>query len=291
VNPVLERKLFGIYAHPVHHSLSPTMHNAAFSFRGLTHNYQAFDVHPTGLEQAMEAMKALQIGGINVSIPHKEKVMQYLDEIDEEAQVIGAVNTVVLDKNNRLKGFNTDGAGYVQSLLTETAIKLQETDVLLIGAGGAAKGIAVYLLKNGCASVTITNRTESKAKELVLLLQKYVATNQNTGAVAKVHIKDWDDAVQAHGSFGLIVNTTPMGMWPDIERVPFQLHSLNASTIVSDIVYNPLQTRFLKDAEEQGATVHQGVGMFIYQGALAFELFTGQKAPIEVMRKVVLENL
>ena len=144
--------LFGLLAHPAGHSMSPLMHNTAFKHLGLEHHYHAFDVAPAQLPAALEGLKALGIGGVNVSIPHKEAVIPYLDEVDAEARVIGAVNTIVLE-DDRLKGYNTDGAGYVRSLIAETNVDLAKARILLLGAGGAAKGISLYLLKEGCSSL------------------------------------------------------------------------------------------------------------------------------------------
>jgi shikimate dehydrogenase len=283
-----ERMLFGLIAHPVHHSLSPIMHNAAFVELGLNHYYQAFDIHPDQLESAIQGIRALGIRGVNVSIPHKENVIPLLDDIDDEARVIGAVNTIIHLRDGRLKGYNTDGAGYVQSLQAETGITLPQTETLLLGAGGAAKGIAVYLLKNGCSQLTITNRTGGKASELALQLEKYI---QQQGLKGRVHTIDWSEASQQSSSYQLIINTTPIGMWPHSDQAPIALKDINQNSIVSDIVYNPLTTQFLKEAEKQGARIHQGLGMFIYQGALAFEFFTGKQAPVNRMRAVVIERL
>jgi shikimate dehydrogenase len=230
----------------------------------------------------------LGVAGVNVSIPHKVKIIQYLDEIDAEAKAIGAVNTILLQKEGRLKGYNTDGAGYVQALLAETQISLPQTKALLLGAGGAAKGIAVYLIKHGCTDITIANRTRIKAEQLAIQLEEYI---NDQGLVGKIACIEWKTVSQSSTIYNLIVNTTPIGMWPDTEKAPIHFEHLETNTIVSDIVYNPLKTLFLTQAEQKGARIHQGLGMFIYQGALAFEYFTGEKAPIDCMREVVLERL
>lgn len=283
-----ESKLFGIYAHPVHHSMSPLMHNTAFSYLELPYYYQAFDIPPEAIEQAIEAMRILHIGGVNVSIPLKEKVLPLLDEVDAEARLIGAVNTIVREENGLLKGYNTDGAGYVQSLIAETGIVLSSTTALIFGAGGAAKGIAVYLLKQGCSRIFVSNRNQEKAIKLVRQLEAYIAENTLLG---KVEALPWESVEEKLPAFSLLINTTPVGMWPKVEETPIQLELLAQNTIVSDIVYNPLKTAFLAEAERKGAKIHTGLGMFIYQGALAFELFTGQKAPIKQMKEAVLNHL
>lgn len=281
-------KLFGILAHPAGHSMSPLMHNTAFNHLGLGHYYQAFDVPPEKLPEALLGLKALGISGVNVTIPHKEAVIPYLDELDEEARQIGAVNTIVLTEDGRLKGYNTDGAGYVRSLVTETGVDLTTTHILLLGAGGAAKGISIYLLKEGCPRLTIANRTSGRAKELKQQLIEYIAQHQ---LKAKVELLPWEEVGQEELHYQVIINTTPIGMWPKVNEVPIALDHVSAGTIVSDIVYNPLKTKFLHMAEKKGAKIHEGLGMFVYQGAIAFELFTGERAPVEIMRRVVLERL
>ncbi len=282
-------RLFGIMAHPVAHSLSPVMHNAAFKALQMPHHYHAFDVKPDELPAAVSAMRVLGIKGVNVSIPHKEQVLKFIDQINEEARVIGAVNTIVQGEDGRLIGYNTDGAGYVRSLLSETEIDLRQTHALVIGAGGAAKGIGVYLLKSGCKQLTVMNRTASKGEQLVHQLQSYI---EPYASETKVQAISWQDEVSGtHDPFNLIINTTSVGMWPNTEAAPVRLKDMEAHIIVSDIVYNPLQTTLLQDAEKAGATVHQGLGMFVHQGALAFEYFTGEKAPAELMRHVILDRL
>nr|WP_307390192.1 shikimate dehydrogenase [Bacillus horti] len=278
-------KLFGLMAHPVHHSLSPLMHNAAYKALGIGHQYQAFDIAPEQLGKAIAAIRTLGIGGVNVSIPHKEKVIEFLDEIDDEAKVIGAVNTIVRQEDGRLKGYNTDGEGYVRSLLAETKVELPTASILLLGAGGAAKGIGIYLLKMGAQKITIANRTLAKAEEL----QKQLEAYSGSPHIHTLSLEELDETKL--GEFTLIIHTTPTGMWPNIEQVPLSLKGIRPATIVSDIVYNPLHTAFLKQAESEGAIIHEGLGMFLYQGALAFERFTGLEAPIEVMKKEVVEQL
>lgn len=281
-------KLFGILAHPAGHSMSPLMHNTAFAHLGLGHHYHAFDVPPQELPRALAGLRALGISGVNVTIPHKEAVIPFLDEIDEEAKLIGAVNTIVLEEDGRLKGYNTDGAGYVRSLVTETELDLTGANILLLGAGGAAKGISIYLLKEGCPRLTIANRTSARAKELEQQLLEYIALNK---LKADIDVQKWEEVEHVIHDYNVIINTTPMGMWPNVNDTPISLQQVLPGTIVSDIVYNPLKTKFLQIAEEKGAIIHEGLGMFVYQGAIAFELFTGETAPVEIMRKVVLERL
>ncbi len=282
-----QNKLFGVFAYPVKHSLSPLMHNAAFQAVGLPHYYHGFEIDPDNIGLAVQSIRALGIGGVNVTIPHKQAVMPYLDEIDEEAKVIGAVNTIV-QREGRLYGYNTDGAGYVRSLLDETSIILKKSQVLILGTGGATKGIAVYLLKNGCPSITLTNRTEAKANQLAEQLDTYKAKQ---GLSAAVTALPWQKAVSEYADYQLIINTTSLGMWPEVDHTPITCEQVTEQTIVSDIVYNPLKTKLLQLAENNGASIHPGLGMFVYQGAIAFEYFTGVEAPVQVMKETVLAKL
>lgn len=282
-------RLFGVIGHPIGHSLSPMMQNAAFNALGLPHHYHAFDVLPEHLETAIQSMRVLGINGFNVTIPHKEKIMPFIDKVDEEAASIGAVNTIIRTNEGKLKGYNTDGAGYVQSLVDETGVQLVESHPLLIGAGGAAKSIAVYLLKSGCPHITIANRTLSKAKQLAEQLDRYI---EKKDLLSHVHVLEWSDSLSVKDQpYTLFINTTPKGMWPHTDVLPVTLYNIESDIIVSDIVYNPLKTTFLEQAEAQGSIIHQGLGMFIYQGAFAFDYFVQKKAPIDVMRQVVLNHL
>ncbi len=285
-----ERKLFGILAHPVGHSMSPIMHNEAFAKLGLAYYYHPFDVPPIHLADAVQALKALGIAGVNVTIPHKESIIPYLDHLDPEAEAIGAVNTVVLTQEGRLKGYNTDGAGYIQSLRKETGIELNHKKVLMLGAGGAAKAIGVYLLKEGIAELVIANRTKEKAVRLAQHLKRYQERRADKQAKGEqtISVLDWPLVQQTGGEgFQLIINTTSVGMWPHVDQSPLALKGLGSDTVVSDIVYNPRETLFLKQAKAQGAKIHYGLGMLIYQGALAFKLFTGYEAPVDTMEAAV----
>ncbi|MFC5450308.1 shikimate dehydrogenase [Paenibacillus aestuarii] len=272
--------LYGVFGDPIRHSRSPIMLNRAFREAGMNAAYAAFHVSPQALGDAVRGIRALGYRGINVTIPHKVEVMQYLDEIDEGAQVIGAVNTIV-NENGRLIGYNTDGIGYVRSLKEETGIELQGKAVLLLGAGGAARGVAYALAKEGAACIYIANRTKERAVELAQTIQAY------TQAVGL----GLDEVEQAAGAVSLIVNTTSAGMHPHVDELPMPVDLLSDKHLVSDLIYNPRITRFLREAEARGARIHGGLGMFIYQGAYAFEYWTGTPAPVAAMRQVVEQSL
>ncbi|QGQ95672.1 shikimate dehydrogenase [Paenibacillus psychroresistens] len=271
---------YGVFGSPISHSRSPLMLNRAFQENGINAAYAAFHIEQGTLKAAIDGIRALRFRGVNVTIPYKVEVMSYLDEIDEGARVIGAVNTIV-NENGKLIGYNTDGIGYVRSLCEETGISLQGKRVLLLGAGGAGRGIAYALAKAGAEIVWVSNRTESKANELVSYISllteaKYIAAEAIAGIIDKVD---------------LVVNNTSLGMYPNINEIPLDPSLLHDKLVVSDIIYTPMETLFLKEARARGAKTHGGLGMFIYQGAYAFEYWTGQNAPIQAMREIVLQSL
>lgn len=273
-------QLVGLFGHPVSHSQSPLMHNAAFAETGLAFAYAAFDVSPEALEDAVEGIRALGIKGVNVTIPHKVAIMPMLDEIDPLAKKIGAVNTVV-NEDGRLIGYNTDGLGYVRSLVEETGISLEQQVVTLLGAGGAARAVAFTLAEQGVKEIRIINRSREKAAFLA----------EHVGTIVPTQVVEQESGEAAIADSTLLINTTSIGMFPHVQDMPVPSAWLHSGLVVSDLIYNPLETRLLREARELGARVHSGVGMFVNQGALAFELWTGQAAPSETMRAVVLEQL
>ncbi|MFB4164851.1 shikimate dehydrogenase [Alteribacillus sp. JSM 102045] len=273
-------KLFGLIGHPVGHSMSPVMHNDQFERLELPYFYHAFDVAPGELKEAVKGMRSLGFSGFNVTVPHKVEVMQYIDEINEEAQMIGAVNTVV-NTNGKWIGYNTDGKGYVESLLSKTGKKLHDYNILVIGAGGAARAVVTSLYRYGVKSLAITNRTISKAEDI----------NKNLKEGPGVEILNKEEAEQKTNHYDLIINTTSIGMAPDINTTPWKTEALKSGCLCSDLIYNPLKTTWLKEAENMGADTLNGVGMFVGQGAVAFELWTGIWPDIERMTDIVLEEL
>ncbi|MGM9987673.1 MAG: shikimate dehydrogenase [Bacillaceae bacterium] len=269
-------EIYGVIGNPIGHSMSPAMHNSAFQALKMDGYYQAFHVKEENLGATMEAMKLLQIKGFNVTTPHKVAVMAYLDTIDEVAEKIGAVNTVV-HENGKLIGYNTDGYGYIRSLEEEMGITVKGKNVLLIGAGGACRALYYSFLEKGVCQIDIANRTLSKAREIV--------GKESRSSVYQI------DAISDFCMYDIIINTTIVGMYPHIDNTPISISRVKEGAIVSDIIYNPLKTRFLKEAETVGARIHNGLGMFVYQGALAFEKWTGIFPPVEVMKKIVTDKL
>ncbi len=275
-----DRHLIGLLGTPVKHSKSPIMHNSLFEKYGLKYEYIAFNVAEGDLASAVEGLRALNFAGANVTVPHKVAIIPYLDAISPKAAKIGAVNTIV-NKDGRLIGYNTDGDGYLTSLLEETNYKLADKRVLLLGAGGAARAIACAISEQKIASLTILNRDIKKAERL----QSKIACNISAEIAIIDKIQEYIGAVD------LIINTTTVGMSPGIDKslVPQQL--IRSDQMVSDIIYNPLVTRLLQDANEQGATTHSGLGMFVYQAALAFQKWTGIYPDTDFMRETVLAAL
>lgn len=273
--------LYSVIGDPIHHSRSPVMMNRAFRERGVNGIYLAFHVTAASLGNFIAGIRAMGIRGVNVTIPHKLAIMPLLDRIDESARIIGAVNTIV-NNDGQLVGYNTDGLGYVRSLKEEMEPHLAGANVLIIGAGGAARGILYALAREGVASVTIANRTVERAQELVNAFR-----GQATGLAAIGN----EDLQEACAQADIVINTTSLGMYPNVGTSPLEAAWLKPGTIASDLIYNPMITRFLQEAEQQGCRIHGGLGMFIYQGAYAFEYWTGIQAPVDVMRETVIEAL
>lgn len=274
-----EIELIGLIGNPVKHSKSPLMHNSMFDKLHLKYQYLAFNVCRNDLEKAINGIKALNMKGANITIPHKVDVMKYLDEISDEAIQIGAVNTIV-NRDGKLVGYNTDGEGYIRSLVEETNIDLEGKNVMILGAGGAARAIGYTLSKLNIDSIIITNRSIEKAKNLKGILERYISTKT-------VEIDDINKYID---NVDIIINTTSIGLYPNVDQSLIDKEWIKPNHLVSDIIYNPLVTKLLADASEKGARTHNGLGMFVYQGAIAFEKWTGIFPDIEFMRNTVIDS-
>jgi len=277
-----DTRIVGLFGYPVTHTLSPLMHNAAFEEMGLNFVYIPFQVKPSQLKVATEAIRALNIRGINVTIPHKERIIDYLDEISEEAKLIGAVNTIV-NEEGRLIGYNTDGEGFVKSLYKE-GFSLQGKRVFLIGGGGAALAIAVFLIKEKVSYLVIANRTYSRAEKLFRKL-KDIAPSSVRLKLLKFEERN---SFPKRKDIDLVINATSLGMY-EKDSSPVDVESFQASTYIYDIVYNR-KTKLLEEAEKRGMKCKGGLDMLIYQGALSFKLWTGKDAPVEKMKEI-LKNI
>jgi shikimate dehydrogenase len=275
-------KVCAIIGDPVEHSLSPTMHNAAFDVLGLNLVYVAFNVKPNELESAVLGAKMLGIRGLNVTMPHKNAVIKYLDKLDCSATGIGAVNTV-LNENGKLVGYNTDGIGALAAL-QENGVYTEEKKVVLLGAGGSAQAIA-YEVSQEADELVILNRTVANAQRLAVSLRKNmdstVRADVLSAGVLKRELADAD----------VLVNATSVGMQPNVDQTPVPAEYLRPDLCVMDIIYNPLQTKLALDALAAGAHVVSGLEMLVYQGAVSFEIWTNCPAPVQAMKAAALNKL
>lgn len=277
-------RICALIGDPIEHSVSPVMHNAAFRKLGLDCVYVPFRVKAGKLAQAVDGLRALNIMGFNVTIPHKVAIIPMLDGLDPLAEKIGAVNTVVNDGSN-LRGYNTDANGFLQALL-ERGIEPREKEVVVLGAGGASRAIS-YILAEKNAHLTILNR------QLELDWAEELAHRIYHDFEKEVRVRELSSRYLAAALEGaeILVNATSVGMSPDSQESPVPAELLRSDLVVFDIVNNPVKTRLLKDSQAVGARTIEGVEMLVWQGALAFEKWTGQKAPFDLMRKETIKAL
>lgn len=279
-------KIVGLIGWPVSHSISPLMQNAAFKELGLDEwIYVPVPVskYPyIRIKEAILGMRALGFQGANITVPYKEAVVPYLEQLSDSAKAVGAVNTIVIDSSGRLVGHNTDGQGFIKDL-NEHAIDVSSMDVLLLGAGGSARSVAHALLAHGCPRLTILNRTKTKADDIAnALAHNFPNAQLFTGVLHKDTIKQLPHA-------DLVINATSMGMLSTADAMPWDENvSFTQSQVVYDLIYNPEKTKLLKKAEADGAKAINGLGMLVHQGALAFTIWTGHEAPVQVMKTAAL---
>ncbi len=273
-------RILGVIGDPIGHTSSPAMHNAAIAALGIDYAYVAFHVRSDGLGRAIDGMRALDMAGLNVTVPHKRAVMSHIDEVSEEAVAIGAVNTIV-NRQGKLVGYNTDAFGIMESLRRDGGMEELPSNVALLGAGGAARAILYALLQ--CAQVErvlLLNRTLSKAEAL--------AGDLDRSGKVRVGTMDSNEI----GDVGLLINATSVGMHPHADASPLVDASvLHADLLVADIVYKPLNTRLMQQAEAVGARSINGLGMLAWQGARSFELWTGIRPPVDHMVAAALERV
>lgn len=279
-------KRFGVIGHPVAHSLSPLMHNTAYSLLGLDCTYDSFDVAPESLPGALNDFATRGFSGLNVTIPLKERVSTQMHELSDEANVVGAVNTIIFEAS-RLRGDNTDVFGVEASLKPHQAT-LPGERVLLLGAGGTSRAIIYALLTRfNPAEIVIANRNRARAEELVKHFQPYA---QNI--VVKASPADAQTLGRLAGDARLIINATPIGMSPAIDASPLgEWAGFHAKQIVFDLIYTPLETKFLASAKRGGARTISGLDVFIHQGARSLELWLGKTMPVERIRPVIENEL
>jgi shikimate dehydrogenase len=273
------KKLFAVIGEPIAHSMSPHMHNDLFQHYSIDAHYHPLLVKRGDLKAAVLGLKAIGISGFNVTIPHKIEILKYLDEVDSLAEQIGAVNTVVNEKG-KLIGYNTDGLGFLAGLKAITNDFLNHK-ILIIGAGGAARAIYYTLANSGVQSMDICNRTIEKAYRLI---QECPYQTQSQALT----IEHAESLLQ---NYSIIIQTTNIGMAPYDNQLPLSLNHLASGSVVSDIIYNPLETAFLKEAKVKQAIIQNGIDMFVHQGALAFQYWTGLSPDINRMKQNVLQQL
>jgi shikimate dehydrogenase len=267
---------------PIKHSMSPIMHNAVLQKLKLNYVYLAFNVKKEELKPAINGIKALDIKGVNITIPHKETIIPYLDEIDPLAAKIGAVNTIK-KRSGVLIGKNTDAEGAKKSLLDARCI-LSGKNVLVLGAGGASRAVC-FALADEVDKIFIANRTEKRA----LSLAKQI--NKKTDGIAEGHSNIKPILERLISNSQILINTTPIGMHPKTDEMPLPENMLHRNLFVFDVIYNPLKTKLLKKAEKKGCRILGGLDMLVNQGAIAFEYWTGKTPDIHLMKTIILEYL
>ena len=287
-------QVVGLIGWPIEHSVSPPMHNAAFGSLGLDWCYVPFPVHPSRVKEAIQGMRALGIRGINVTVPHKQAVLSCVDQQTPAARAIGAVNTIIV-KEEGLLGHNTDAQGFLRALGEaglDVAAEAAATGLhaLVLGAGGAARAV-VYALISAGATVSILNRTEARAHRLAAEFRAVAEAVQQSADTERQKAAPVtggplnDDALRVDATRArLIVNATPLGMWPHVEATPWSDSVLFPSDVFCfDLVYNPRETRLMRQARAAGAKAADGLGMLVHQGAEAFQMWTGAEPPTDLM--------
>ncbi len=267
----------GIIGFPIGHSISPMFQQAALDHLGIDATYQAWEVAPGDVGPFLQGLRGASFLGINVTVPHKEAVIPFLDRVDDWAAAAGAVNTVV-NLDGQLSGHNTDGAGFLRALREAGRFDPRGRRVLILGSGGAARGVVLALIREGAAQVTIANRTVDRARRLVEIAH-------DNGLKARCLALDSEELAAAAAGAELIVNCTSVGMahGPDQEGTPLPGRAIPSTALVNDLVYNPPETPLLRQAAQAGASVLGGIHMLVYQGAASFEMWTGREAPVAKM--------
>jgi shikimate dehydrogenase len=267
-------RLAAVIGAPVRHSLSPAIHNAAFRALDLDWVYLAFEVAPGDAPAALAGMRALGLGGLSVTMPHKDAVAAVVDRLGDDARLLGAVNCVT-PVDGDLVGDNTDGPGFLRALAADTGFDPTGRRCAVVGAGGAARAVVLALARAGAAEVVVVNRTPARGERAAAL----------AGPVGRIGRAD--DVADAE----LVVNATPLGMRPDHDELPVDVELLRTGQVVADLVYRPFETPLLAAARARGLIATNGLGMLVHQAALAFERWTSRTAPLEVMEAAVRRRL
>lgn len=280
-----ETRLVGVIGWPVDDSLNPVMHNAAFTEVGLDWAYVPLPVPPDQLDRALKGLAALNFVGVNVIAPHQQAVIRYLDESSDAARLTGAVNTIHI-QDRKFYGYNTDAIGFLKAM-KEAGCDPQGLRVAVLGAGGAARAAIFSLARAGAERITIFNRTSKRAAFLVDDLAEAFPASRLT-----FEPLNSETLAARPGKVDLVINTTSLGMHPQADTCPWPADvPIPPDTVFYDLVYNPLDTLFLRRARDAGISTIDGLGMFVHQGAFAFEKWTGRQAPVEVMRQACMQEL
>jgi shikimate dehydrogenase len=276
----------GVIGYPLKHSLSPLIHNNAIEILGLNYQYQPIEIKPGKFDASVSGLKMMKIKGFNVTIPYKEQILSYLDETSKEVNVIGAANTIV-NIDGKYKGYNTDAVG-IKASLDDFANELKDSKVIVLGAGGASRAVIYSLIEHfGVSEIHLFNRTKAKAEKIKSQFSKKVNFNG-----IKSYEFDETQIIEKSQEAALIINTTPIGMHPDIKNIPINNEGLfQKDKIYFDLIYNPLKTEFLKKAGNKGAVTINGLKMFVGQAAEAFKLWTGKEFPIEENEELIKRKL
>ena len=274
-------EIYGIFGHPVEHTFSPGMHNAAFASMGLDGCYVPFEVNPDDLGNAVKAIIPLGLRGLNITVPHKVKVIRFLDELTDDARLIGAVNTIEV-RDGKLIGHNTDGRGFLRSLKEETALRPRGKTFMMVGSGGAARAVCFNLALAGAGAILLHDIDRTKAEKL----------GRDVRSATKSRVDVLDAAgLRSHApDADCIINATPLGLKKN-DPLPFSVDLIRRGQLVCDLVYNPPDTRLLRTARSRGAKTLRGIGMLLYQGVIAFEIWTGKKAPVSIMKKALSRQI
>ncbi len=278
---VSRAELVGVFGDPVDENPTGLMLEAAFRALGLDWRYITMRVKAEDLTAAVAGLRAMNFKGVNLTIPHKVAVLQHLDRVAQDAAIMGAVNTVRRD-GELLIGENTDGKGFLRSIRQDAGVDPRGKHVIFLGAGGAARAMSVEMALAGTAQITIVNRTAARGETLVKLLQEHTPT--------RADFQLWDGKYAIPAGTDILVNATSIGLYPNVDEMPpVDLASIRAGLLVCDVIPNPPRTAFLKAAEKCGARTLDGLGMLVYQGAIAFKMWTGHDAPVEVMKRKLQE--
>lgn len=275
-------KLAGFFANPAEHSLSPRMHNRGFQACGVDAVYLAFEVDQTNLARAIESIRTLDMLGVNLSMPNKTTAIAYVDELSQEAQLIGAINTIV-NQNGKLMGYNTDGIGFVKAMAETAKIKIKDKKITILGAGGAAKAITVQAALEGAREVVLYKR---KNERFLTVKRDFEKIGEQTDSIVRVvDYADEEQLVRDLQTSELLVNATDIGMGKKEGQSPLAKATfLHENLFVIDLIYSPRKTQLLKEAEKIGAPAFNGLGMLLYQGATAFHLWTNHEMPLDIMK-------